>query len=323
MLAEERPAKLDATASGPLVPGITTVILTFNEEIHIVRAIENARVISDEILIVDSFSTDRTVEIAEAAGARVIQNKWVNYAKQFQFALDHGDIRRAWTLRLDADELVGPDLAARINAELPGMAPDVAGIVFSRRHIFMGRWVRFGGRYPLNLLRLWRTGQGEVEDRWMDEHVLIHGGRTIAMAGEFADASERDLAFFVTKHNGYAAREAIDRLDQRYALFDKAEAISKDNSGWQASLKRFVKERVYNQLPFGVGPLGYFLYRYFPQLGFLDGKTGLIYHFMQGFWYRFLVDAKTLEFERAMQAAGCTTREERIVTLRHVTGLSL
>lgn len=310
----------DALATTPAA-GITTVILTFNEEMHIERAIASAKAISSDILVVDSYSTDRTVALAEQAGARVVQNKWVNYAKQFQFALEHGDIRSAWTLRLDADELIGPDLAARINAELPGMPADVAGIVFNRRHIFMGRWVKHGGRYPLYLVRLWRTGQGAVEDRWMDEHVLIQGGRTLTMKGEFADASERDIAFFVTKHNGYAAREAIDKLDQRYGLFPKAAEISADNSGWQASLKRFVKERIYNHLPFGTGPLGYFLYRYFIQLGFLDGRSGLIYHFLQGFWYRFLVEAKTYEFERAI--AGCTTREERIAVLRRVTGLSL
>lgn len=314
--ADPRPAMMPA-----LLPGITTVILTFNEEVHIARAIESARLISDDILVVDSFSTDSTVEIALSAGARVIQNKWINYAKQFEFALTQGEINRAWTLRLDADELIGPDMAARINANLPTMAADVAGIVFNRRHIFMGRWVRHGGRYPLHLLRLWRTGQGEVEDRWMDEHVIIHGGRTINMDGEFADVSLRDITFFTAKHNAYATREAIDVLDQRHRLFDKGVSLSEESSGKQAGVKRFVKERVYNNLPFGIGPLLYFLYRYFIQLGFLDGRTGLIYHFLQGFWYRFLVDAKTLELERLI--AGSTTREERIAILRGATGLQL
>ena len=304
----------------PLLPGITTIILTFNEEIHIERAIANAKLYSRDILVVDSFSTDSTVKLAESLGARVIQNKWVNYAKQFQFALDQ-EIDSAWVLRLDADELIGTDLAMKLNAELPAMPAEVAGIVFNRRHIFMGRWVRRGGRYPLLLLRLWRNGQGQVEDRWMDEHVLVHGGRTVRINGEFSDASERDIAFFVTKHNGYAAREAVDVLDQRYDLFDKPQAITAENSGWQASLKRLIKEKIYNRLPFGCGPLGYFLYRYLIQLGFLDGKTGLIYHFMQGFWYRFLVDSKILEFELAME--GCTTREERLVVLRQATGLKL
>lgn len=303
-----------------LIPGITTIILTFNEEIHIERAIANAKLYSREIMVVDSFSTDRTVELAQSLGARVIQNKWVNHARQIQFALDQ-EIHSTWVLRLDADELIGADLIMKLNAELQAMPADVAGILFNRRHIFMGRWVRHGGRYPLLMLRLWRNGQGEVEDRWMDEHMLVHGGRTVRMNGEFSDASEYDVAFFITKHNGYAAREAIDVLDKRYNLFDKPRAISAENSSWQASLKRSIKENIYNRLPFGYGPLCYFLFRYVAQLGFLDGKTGLIYHFLQGLWYRFLVDVKILEFERAME--GCKTREDRLAVLRHVSGLEL
>ncbi|QIG81821.1 glycosyltransferase family 2 protein [Sphingosinithalassobacter tenebrarum] len=300
---------------------ICTVILTFNEEIHIARSIESAWLVSDDILVVDSFSTDRTVEIARAKGARVIQNAFVNHSRQFNFGLEAGNISASWILRLDADEYIGPDLAARINSDLSGMPDDVAGIAFNRRHIFMDRWVRHGGRYPLYLVRLWRNGQGRVEDRWMDEHVLIHGGRTIKMEGEFADASQRDLAFFVKKHDGYAAREAIEVLNRRHDLFEKPPQLSAKNNGWQASFKRLLKERFYNQLPLGMGPLSYFLYRYFLQFGFLDGKSGLIYHFLQGFWYRFLVEAKAYEFERAI--ADCESREEKLEVLRSVSGLKL
>lgn len=307
--------------SGALRPGITAVILTHNEDMHIARAVASARQICSDVVVIDSFSTDRTVELAEAAGARVLQNPWVNYARQFQWGLDNGGVETRWVLRLDADELIGSDLAARINAQLPGIAADVAGVTFDRRHIFMGRWIRHGGRYPLRLLRLWRTGQGEVEDRWMDEHVLVSGGRTVHMKGEFDDASLRDIAFFVTKHNGYAAREAIDVLDQRYNLFGRVDDLTAQNSGWQAGFKRFVKQKIYNRLPFGTGPFCYFLFRYFLQLGFLDGRSGLIYHFMQGFWYRFLVDIKLVELEAAI--AGLTTREERIAVLAKATGLKL
>lgn len=194
-------------------------------------------------------------------------------------------------------------------------------MVLNRRHHFMGKWVRHGGRYPMRLVRLWRNGLGEVEDRWMDEHVRIRSGRTIAMRGLFADACERDVAFFVAKHNGYAVREAVDVLDRKYGLFGPRSPLTGAASGWQARIKRLAKERIYNRLPFGVGPLAYFLYRYVLQLGFLDGRAGLVYHLLQGFWYRFLVDVRVLELERAMR--GCGTREERIAGLRQPTGLKL
>lgn len=300
---------------------VTTIILTFNEEIHIARSIASAKAFSSDILVVDSFSTDRTVEIAKAAGARVMQNKFVNQARQFNWALDHGEVATDWILRLDADEIIGADLAKRINGDLAGLPGDVTGVTFDRRHIFMGRWVRHGGRYPLRLLRLWRNGKGAVEDRWMDEHVVIHEGRIIHMPGQFDDASLMDLTFFTAKHNAYATREAIEVLNARYGLFADAAHDTAHNMGRQARVKRFVKERIFNNMPFGTGPLAYFLYRYVIQLGFLDGKTGLIYHFLQGFWYRFLVNAKIVELERVMQDAH--SREDRIAALAAATGLRL
>jgi len=301
-------------------PGVTTVILTFDEELHIARAIADARAFSREVLVVDSFSRDRTVEIARAMGARVVQNAWINYARQFRFALEECGIATEWVLRLDADERIGEDLAASLRETLPALPLDVTGVVFNRRHVFMGRWIRRGGRYPLKLLRLWRNGLGEVEDRWMDEHVRLREGRSMTLAGEFADVCERDIAFFVAKHNGYATREAVDVLGRRYGLFACPE-LTVIGSGRQARVKRFVKERIYNRLPFGLGPLAYFLYRYLGQLGFLDGRAGLVYHVMQGFWYRLLVDIRVRELERAVR--GCATREARLAALREATGLRL
>ncbi|MET1755146.1 glycosyltransferase family 2 protein [Novosphingobium sp. RD2P27] len=303
------------------LPGITTIILTLDEEIHIARAIANAQAFSREVLVVDSFSRDRTVDIARSMGARVVQNAWVNYARQFRFALEECGVQTEWILRLDADELIGPELAKRMELVLPTLTQDVTGIVLNRRHVFMGKWIRHGGRYPLHLLRVWRNGLGEVEDRWMDEHVRVRGGRTIALPGLFEDANLRDIAFFVAKHNGYAAREALDVLGKRHGLFAEGPELTAANSGEQAGLKRHLKAKVYNRLPFGIGPLAYFLYRYVFQLGFLDGRAGLVYHLMQGFWYRFLVDVRVLELEQAIRS--CVTPEEKRAALRDATGLKL
>ncbi|HZF46895.1 MAG TPA: glycosyltransferase family 2 protein, partial [Sphingomonadaceae bacterium] len=183
---------------------VTVVILTFNEARHIGRSIASVRAFARDVLVVDSFSTDDTVAIAEAAGARVLQHRFVNYSEQFQWALDQGGIESTWTLRLDADEVIEPDLAEEITRRLPALPDDVVGVNFDRKHVFMGRWVRHGGRYPLRLLRLWRTGQGRIEARWMDEHMVVWGGRTVTFKGGFADRNENDLTFFTAKHNSYA-----------------------------------------------------------------------------------------------------------------------
>ena len=300
---------------------VTVIILTYNEERHIERAIASVRPFASEIVVVDSHSTDRTVALAEAAGARILANSFINQARQFQWALEHIDVRTGWIMRLDADEVIEADLQDQICRQLPLLDREVAGVVLVRKHVFMKRWVRHGGRYPLLLLRLWRTGQGRVEDRWMDEHVVVWGGRTITMPGGFADINLHDLGFFIDKHNRYATREAIEVINARYGLLARDEALSVRSASRQASNKRWIKEHVYNRLPLWVGPAGYFLYRYLLQLGFLDGRAGLIYHFLQGFWYRFLVNAKVVEYE--MELAGCTENRERLAVLSRLTGYRL
>ncbi len=297
---------------------LTVVILTFNEAHHIRRAIESVAGIAREIVVVDSFSTDETVSVARAAGARVVQHPFTSHAAQLQWALDHATIATDWTMRLDADELIEPDLAASIIRTLPSLGADVTGIALDRKHIFMGRWIRHGGRYPLRLLRIWRTGTAHVEQRWMDEHVMVATGRTIALAGGFADANLGDLSFFTAKHNGYATREAVEVLAARYGLFDhdvSAPGVP------QARRKRWIKTRIYDRLPLWAGPAGYFAFRYIVQRGFLDGRPGLIYHLLQGFWYRFLVAAKVAEWDAAIAAGG--TRAERVARLASLSGLPL
>jgi hypothetical protein len=144
---------------------------------------------------------------------------------------------------------------------------------------------------------LWKKG---IENRWMDEHMVVWGGRTVTFKGGFADHNINDLGFFTDKHNKYATREAIDVLNQRLSLFPRDEALNTESASFQASFKRWVKERVYNRLPFTLSATLYFLWRFIFQLGFLDGRSGLVYHFLQGYWYRFLVGAKLMELERAV-----------------------
>jgi hypothetical protein len=155
----------------------------------------------------------------------------------------------------------------------------------------------------------------------MDEHMVVSGGRTVTFDGGFADHNLNDLTYFVDKHNKYATREAIDVLNQRHALFAPVEAIKPGNTSLQASAKRLLKEQLYNRMPFQFSALSYFVFRYILQLGFLDGREGLIYHFLQGFWYRFLVGARVLELERAIMQL--KTPQEKRAELTRRTGLQL
>lgn len=300
---------------------LTVVILTKNESLHISRALENIKNIANKVIVVDSFSSDTTVEIAKSHGATVLQNKFINYSNQFQWALDNAKISSKWIMRLDADEIIENDLLIELESKIPYMSEDIAGINIKRKHIFMDRWVRHGGRYPLVLLRIWRNGQGRIEDRWMDEHMVVWGGRTITLNGGFADHNLNDITFFTTKHNAYATREAIDVLIQRHKLAHRDEVLNTKSASAQAAIKRVLKESLYNRLPFTVSAFLYFLWRYIFQLGFLDGRSGLVYHFLQGYWYRFLVGAKLMELERAIH--GLENREAIKEKLRALTGHDL
>lgn len=300
---------------------LAVVILTHNEARHIARALDHLAPIASEVFLIDSGSTDSTIEIAEARGASVLRNPWTNYAQQFQWGLDNAPITADWVMRLDADEIIEADLAAEIADKLNTLPPAVTGVNLKRKHIFMDRWIRHGGRYPLTLLRIWRRGKARIEQRWMDEHMLLTEGTAVTFEGGFADHNLNDLTFFTDKHNKYAAREAIDVLNQKYGLFTRDEALDARSASAAASGKRWLKEGLYNRLPFWVGPLGYFLYRYIVQLGFLDGREGLIYHGLQGGWYRFLVAAKIVELDRELRAL--TSAPERLAALERLTGYQL
>lgn len=279
---------------------LSVIILTFNEEIHISRAIKSISNIASQIFVIDSYSSDRTIEVANSLGATVLQHPFTNQAQQFQWALDNAPITSKWIMRLDADEIIEPDLVAEIADKIPDMPPDVVGINLKRKHIFMDRWVKHGGRYPLVMLRIWRKGHGRIENRWMDEHIVIWDGLTVTFNGGFADHNLNDLTFFTDKHNKYATREAIEILNQRLNFSTRDHSVTAQSTSLQTAAKFFIKEHIYNRIPFTVSAPLYFLWRYIFQLGFLDGRSGLTYHFLQGYWYRFLVGSKVMELERAV-----------------------
>jgi glycosyltransferase involved in cell wall biosynthesis len=276
---------------------LTSIILTFNEEQHLERCFNGLSDLTDEIFVIDSFSTDNTSKLAEYAGAKVYHHKWENnHARQFNWGLANLPIKTDWVLRLDADEYLTPELIREIEAKLPNLEEDVAGVILKRRVYFMDRWIKHGGYYPTYLLRLWRHGAGQYEERWMDEHVKLEKGRSVVFDNDFIDHNLNNLSWWTEKHNNYATREAIDLLNIKYK-FLKKDGIESSLISQQDKRKRWLKEKVYINIPLFLRPFFYFIYRYFIKLGFLDGIPGLIWHFLQGFWYRFLVDAKIYQIE--------------------------
>lgn len=303
-----------------LTKQITTIILTYNEQKHIKRCIVSAKKFSKFIYVIDSFSNDKTVKIAKSLGVKILRNKFVNYSQQFSWALENIKIKTPWTLRLDADEYLEENLIKELNQKLLSLPEDITGISFKLKEIFMNKWMRFGGR-TLNLLRLWKTNQGYIENRWMDEHILLKKGKKIKFNFFFCNHNINDISFFISKHNWYASREAIDRIIDQHNLFNKKKEINKKNSTTKAYLTRLLKTKIYNNLPFGFGPFLYFIYRYVILFGFLDGKEGLIYHFLQAYWYRFLIETKIIEYNN--QIVNIKKKKDKLKKLYEITGLKL
>lgn len=295
---------------------LSVIILTYNEEIHIQRCIENVNQIARKVYVVDCHSNDGTQEIARSLGAEVVEHDWPgNQAAQFNWALDNLPIETEWILRLDADEYLLPELIEELKEKLPLLSNDITGIFFNRRHIFLNRWMK-GGIYPVKLLRTFRYGHGRYEQRMMDEHIVLLDGNAIEFENDFCDHNLNNISWFCKKHVDYAVREAVEMLDAELNL----SGHSQDESAFtnQAKEKRRKKES-YSKKPLFWRSFAYFLYRYFLKGAWRDGKEGFIFTFIQGWWYRTLVDAKILEIKKA-----CGNDKEKI--RRHIQehyGISL
>ena len=279
---------------------LTVIILAYNEEIHIRRCLENVCPIAKDVFLIDCFSNDKTVEIAKNfAKVTVLQHEWPNtkYAGQFNWGLENASISTEWILRLDADEYLMPELVEELKVKLPTMPKDVNGIIFNRRHIFMDKWMK-RGIYPVKLLRVFRYGKGMCEQRLMDEHIQLTEGRSVEFEHDFCDHNLNDLTWFCHKHVNYAIREAVDLLDIELGLTGAAETDENKNISHQAQMKRMKKHK-YARQPLFWRSFAYFCYRYFLKGACLDGKVGFIWTFLQGWWYRTLVDAKIFEVKRA------------------------
>lgn len=279
---------------------LTVVILTRNEAQHIERAIRSVQAVVDSIFVVDSGSTDATVAIAEGLGAKVLVHPFITQAKQFNWALGQLPDETEWVFRLDADEVVSPELAASLTEALPSLGPDVAGARIYRRIAFLGRPIRWGGVFPVQITRVLRHKRGRSEDRWMDEHIVLDGSE-VQLDGELLDDSLKPLGWWIDKHNSYASREVVEILNAEFGFLDR-EVVSGPSG--QSGLKRWLKLNVYARLPAGFRAFVYFFYRYVLRLGFLDGTEGTAFHVLQGFWYRYLVDMKLYEVRQYMRRDG-------------------
>jgi len=289
-----------ATAATPAVP-ITAIILTLNEERNLGACLESIEGLATETFIVDSGSTDGTIEIARRHAATVVSHPFETHARQWAWALASLPLSTEWVLALDADQ----HLTARLRDEIAGTlaAPGeagrrAAGYYLKRKQIFRGRWIRHGGYYPKYLLRLFRRHEAWVDGNDLVDHHFLVKGEVRKLEGDLVEdnRNEADITVWVAKHNRYAALQA--RQEFEAARAPRVGGAPAALLGSPDERVRWLKA-VWARLPLYVRPCLYFFYRFVLRLGFLDGREGFVFHALQAFWYRLLVDVNLDELRRA------------------------
>lgn len=277
---------------------ITVIILTFNEELHIRRALENVYDIAKDIVVIDCFSTDKTQNICgKYPKVRFFKHEWPgNQAEQFNWALDNIEVKTKWIFRLDADEYLTTELKEELLLKLPNLPSDISAIVLPLGRGFHGKVLKHGIVKGVKMIRLFRKGKVRYEQRLMDEHLQVLSGETVEFDNQFIDDSLISMVAFTAKHNGYSNREAALLLDAEYGLSEVSNETDRQYAE-EVAVKRKQKAK-YSKMPLYWRSFGYFLYRYIVKLGFLDGKAGFEWDFFQGLWYRMLIDSKVAEARR-------------------------
>jgi glycosyltransferase involved in cell wall biosynthesis len=268
---------------------VSVIVLTFNEAVHIEACLRSVDGWALEVFVVDSGSTDETVGIAQTMGAEVRVHEFESHARQWQWALANLPLRGEWVLGLDADQQISPELADEMRNFGGPRFQGIDGIYLNRRQIFRGSWIRHGGYYPKYLLKLFRREAVITDENDLVDHHFHVRGATLKLEGDLIEANrkEDDISFWIEKHVRYAKKLAIEEFRRRTSMRD--DPIRADWFG-NPDQRTLQLKKLWLHMPLYVRPFLYFFYRYFVQLGFLDGKQGAIFHFMHAFWYRLLVD---------------------------------
>lgn len=268
---------------------ISVIIITLNEEKNIRDCLESIKDWVDEIFLVDSGSTDRTLEIAKDYTDKICFHRFENFYQQSNWAQDSLPIKNDWVMHLDADERVSVILAKELKDEF-NAGVNVDGFMVPRKTIFRGKWIRFGGHYPVFHLRIFKKSKGRCEERLYDQHFIVTGA-VRRLDGDIVNIINEDLNSWMERHKKWAALEAREVLSGR----DRKTGTS-INAVFAG--RRWLRNEVYYRMPLFIRPFIYFFYRYILRLGFLDGNEGTFFHFWQGLWYRLLVDKEIYKLSK-------------------------
>jgi len=269
---------------------ITVIILTKDEEENIARCINSVKSWVKRIIVVDSYSQDKTEEIARSIGAEFVQHEFIHYGAQFQYALDHLGISTKWVFRLDADEEVTEETREEIERLCAiNENTDINGFVFRLQNVFMGKKMRHGFIHVLEKLCIFKYGKAYMEDRYFGEQLVLTEGQSVSLKNLSLHYPVRSIDFFIKKLNWYASRDAkdfLERMDseQNFSTLDK-----------HTKIRRIIKYKIYYRLSPTIRSSLMFFFYYVIRLGFLDGIEGYYWNYFQTKFLRVLVDSKMHE----------------------------
>jgi glycosyltransferase involved in cell wall biosynthesis len=274
---------------------VSAFVLTRNEEQNLEACLDSLHGWCDDIHIVDSFSTDGTLEIAERYGAQIHQHRFEGHTKQRTWALRNVPFAHEWVLALDADHRVTAELRDELAARFAVAPRELDGFFICRRQIFRGRWIRFGGYYPKYQLKLFRHSSAFLDDNEFDYRFYVNG-RTGKLKHDIIESNQNEwrISFFIEKHNRFASELAAEEIKRNQGGL---EYLAKTRFFGDPDQRILWLKTRWNSLPLYLRPFLLFVYRYFLRLGFLDGKEGFIFHFLQSLWFRLLVDIRREELE--------------------------
>lgn len=279
---------------------ISVIVLTYNEEANIGPCLDTIVGWAHEVFVVDSDSTDRTVEIATKYNAKIFQHPFETYSRKRNWAQANLPIAKEWVCHIDADERVSPAMVAELR-KFFGSAPRherIRGLVVRRLIVFGGKHIKHGGIYPSYTCRIFKRQFGRCEDREYDQHFLVDG-ETLTLEVDLLEITATSLFLWTARHNQWAqleARQLVSGSRERQPC-----SVHPNLFGTPIERRRWLRYRLYGNSPPFLRAFLYFIARYLFRGGFLDGVPGLIYHVLHGFWFRFYVDACCYEQRKGHQ----------------------
>lgn len=281
-----------------MIDDLTVIIITFQEEAKIRDCVKSVQSVTSNIFVVDSYSTDKTQKILDDLGVQFVEHEFITYSKKRNWSQKNNPFKTDWVMHLDADERFTPELTEWFLNEFSEKKKMTDGFLFSRKTIFMNKWIKYGGQYPNYHARLFRENLGHCEDKEYDQHFVINSSRVATIANaDIINVVADNIDDLITSHNNWATKEANEIF---LANRNSTEEIEPRFWGNAIQKRRWLKSHIFERAPLFYRSFVYFIYRYFIRGGFLDGKEGLIFFVLQTFWFRFLVDAKVFERQKDM-----------------------